>query len=250
MRLTLAFALCMVVARMVPAQAGYSYVKIQNKQIGGNNCVMSAYDSNNAAWLTSSKYSYASLADCEELCSAQSSCAAFVDNREASPVYCIFKTSTVTNSNTAKDTYVRQGTCPYTKQPDTSISGNGCDMSAYDSSNANWRGSGSYYYTSLSDCDTLCSAQSTCLAYVDRYDANPTYCVFKASIIGTTSYSDRDFYVKQASCTGQQRQHHGHLQRGEPQHNLPAVIIVNRDEEPYAQHDLRPDITFVDRVVR
>ncbi|KAK3277036.1 hypothetical protein CYMTET_14930 [Cymbomonas tetramitiformis] len=108
MRLTLAFALCMVVARMVPAQAGYSYVKIQNKQIGGNNCVMSAYDSNNAAWLTSSKYSYASLADCEELCSAQSSCAAFVDNREASPVYCIFKTSTVTNSNTAKDTYVRQ----------------------------------------------------------------------------------------------------------------------------------------------
>ncbi|KAK3255740.1 hypothetical protein CYMTET_35091 [Cymbomonas tetramitiformis] len=88
---------------------GYSYVKIQDKQIEGNNCVMSAYDSNNAAWLTSSKYSYASLADCEELCSAQSSCAAFVDNREASPVYCIFKTSTVTNSNTAKDTYVRQG---------------------------------------------------------------------------------------------------------------------------------------------
>ncbi|KAK3258945.1 hypothetical protein CYMTET_32034 [Cymbomonas tetramitiformis] len=87
---------------------GYFYTKISDKVIASNPCSMSAYDSTNANWKADNQYYYTSLADCEELCSAQSDCLAFVDNRVSSPPTCIFKASTQTKDASDKDVYVRQ----------------------------------------------------------------------------------------------------------------------------------------------
>ncbi|KAK3281291.1 hypothetical protein CYMTET_10912 [Cymbomonas tetramitiformis] len=87
---------------------GYWYEKYGNSKQDDYDCVMSAYDSKSGDWRSNYQYYYATLADCERLCSAQSNCRMFVDVRELNPRFCAFKSSRQRVSHPDKDVYVKR----------------------------------------------------------------------------------------------------------------------------------------------
>ena len=52
-------------------------------------------------------YGFAGLAACEEKCNQCDDCKGFVDNRDASPPYCVFKSATNVYDNASKDWYAK-----------------------------------------------------------------------------------------------------------------------------------------------
>jgi len=160
---------------------------------------------------------YTCLSECETACDADDTCVAFVDHFDATPVTCKLKSAlsglhVASHRGTLKNLWSKDVLppmpppippstpppphSPYPPAIASSISnnptGSGSSGSGGCGTNLTYNEALDYAieghtiqkieYTCLTECETACNANATCVGYVDHYKDDPVKCNLKSSI--------------------------------------------------------------------
>lgn len=134
----------------------------------------------------SSRLEYSKIEMCSDMCDSCVGCVGFVDNRDASSPYCVFKNSESTLYSKSSKDYYRGG---YSMLPNTAINGDSlsCD------------GSSKHYTKTVGECDARCNSCDGCVGYVYNREAKEPYCVFKGAETNIYQRKDKDYYRQDTS---------------------------------------------------